>query len=282
MHLCALLLLLFAPHATAERSSISLSLQVEPQQEQCFFAEAVAGQRIEATVLVYRGGKLDVYLRVDPPNGGVPLFNKLLFSNLGDDGRMLPTIVKKGTTFAAPTTGVFSFCVDNRLAKFTAKVLTFDLTVSDAPIGPAGAPSDVVRAPAPGAAVPAGVLTSPEGAAAASALQHLARVKQIAWRLGSLEDRLLDDLKYHVVRARRHYDTLLSTEARVGWWAAAEMLAVALAACVQVMQVFAWFRNTGGGPAPASPGKGAPAPLFSLPGATPRKGDGSTSARGRV
>jgi hypothetical protein len=271
----------------------SLSLQVDPLTEECFFAEADEGQKVEATVLVFRGGKLDVYLRVEPPNGGAPLFNKLLFSNLADDGKMLPTIVKKGFSFTATAAGLYQVCVDNKMAKYTAKVLTLDVTVSDVLGG--GRTGDVVKAPAAGSELLADELehqlTTTDGLAP-SAIQHVARVKQLAARLQSVEDRFLDDLRYHSLRTRRHHDTLVSTEARVGWWACAELAAVALAAAFQVLLVFTWFSGTAGAAAVAAAGGGgahAPPPLFSaLPlgggaGLSARKAaEGSTSARGRA
>ena len=44
-----------------------LSLQVDPQSEVCFFEPLQAGDSAEATVLVYRGGKLDIGLRIEGP-----------------------------------------------------------------------------------------------------------------------------------------------------------------------------------------------------------------------
>jgi hypothetical protein len=56
------------------------------------------------------------------------LYNQLLFSNVDDKtGKLLNTIVKKGHKFKAPSSGTYSFCVDNKMAKWTAKVVTFEL-----------------------------------------------------------------------------------------------------------------------------------------------------------
>jgi hypothetical protein len=287
------LLALLSACARALLDHTSLSLQVDPLKEECFFAEADAGQKVETTVLVYRGGKLDVYLRVEAPNGGDPLFNKLLFSNLAEDGRMLPTIVKKGFTFSAPAAGMYTICVDNRMAKYTAKVLTLDITVSDTVGGGGGGGgADVVKAPGPGAALDPdvldSVLTTHDGLAP-TAVQHVARVKRLAARLQSLEDRFLDDLRYHSLRMRRHFETLLSTERRVGWWSCGELVAIAVAVLFQVYTVFAWFPATvAGGPLVAAGAGGVPPLPFAVPpipgfsGLSARKVEGSTSARGRV
>lgn len=43
---------------------LRVGAQVEPQSQTCFYEDAKAGDSVEATVLVYRGGKLDIKLRV--------------------------------------------------------------------------------------------------------------------------------------------------------------------------------------------------------------------------
>lgn len=73
----------------------SRSLQVEPQQETCLYEELYSGQAVEGMAMVYRGGKLDIRLRVEDPNKRI-LYDQLLFSNIDDaTGAMLNTIVRK-------------------------------------------------------------------------------------------------------------------------------------------------------------------------------------------
>jgi hypothetical protein len=120
-----------------------LSLQVDPQSEVCFFESLAAGDSAEATVLVYRGGKLDIGLRIEGPlpadapavsgalklvssrsaaPAGPVLYERLLFSNLDDrSGQPLPTIVKKGFSFVASGSGVFGFCLNNKMAKCVSR-----------------------------------------------------------------------------------------------------------------------------------------------------------------
>lgn len=106
----------------------SISLQVEPQSEFCFYEVLPSGVSAEALVMVYRGGKLDVGLRIEgpltvssspaTPGTGPVLFERLLFSNLDDrTGQPLPTIVKKGYSFSAPAEGTYAFCINNKMAK---------------------------------------------------------------------------------------------------------------------------------------------------------------------
>ena len=106
----------------------SISLQVEPQSEFCFYEVLPAAASAEALVMVYRGGKLDVGLRIEgplpasssptTPGAGPVLYERLLYSNLDDrTGQPLPTIVKKGYSFSAPAEGTYAFCINNKMAK---------------------------------------------------------------------------------------------------------------------------------------------------------------------
>lgn len=59
------------------------------------------------------------------------IFDQLLFSNVDDaTGKMLDTIVKKGHSFVTRQGGVYGFCFDNKMSRWTAKVVTFDLDVT--------------------------------------------------------------------------------------------------------------------------------------------------------
>jgi hypothetical protein len=257
----------------------TLSLQVEPQSETCFHQDVAASQRVEATVLVFRGGKLDVSLRIEGPAGGAPLYERLLHANIDDTtGMPLPTIVRKGHSFAAPSAGVYTFCISNKMARWTAKVLEFQVRLS-AGGAAAAAPAlgDVVKAAAPGAAVPEGVLTEDDGAAAGeSAASHLSTMRGFAFRLQQRAWRVMDDAVYHRMRSDRHHDTLLSTERRVAAWTLAECAAVVAFALAQVLVVRAWFSEPdGGAPMPSSRGGGG---LAGWGGATSARSGGSLAS----
>lgn len=51
-----------APHV--DKTHKLFVLQVEPLKEECFHENVAAGEVVDAKVLVYRGGKLDIKLRV--------------------------------------------------------------------------------------------------------------------------------------------------------------------------------------------------------------------------
>ena len=264
----------------------TISLQVDPRKEECLYLDVAQGSEVEALIMVYRGGKLDVEFRVLSPSGA-SLYQQLIFSNLDAEGRELPTIVKKGPKFTASEEGVHTFCFNNQMAKWTAKVLTFDVTVRAPSGGEAttGA-ADVVKAPAGGAAalVPAGSLTTQEGADR-SALQHLGSLRRFSDRFLSLLVTLEQDLQYHRLRSQRHHATLLSTEWRVSSWSSAETTTVLLCAVFQVWLVRRWFSDGApqqhaaaashsasvGGPSGSFSARGAAADLLGQ-GFTPRKG----------
>lgn len=100
--------------ACAQTKRVELSLQVEPQRQDCFYEDAKAGDMIEAGVMVFRGGKLDIKLRVEAPDQRV-LHDQLILSNIDEaTGRMLPTIVEKSFKWGAPVDGTYVICLDNR------------------------------------------------------------------------------------------------------------------------------------------------------------------------
>ncbi len=53
---------------TLSVASLLIFVQIEPKTEECFFEDIQAGEDVEALALVYRGGKLDIKLRVSSPD----------------------------------------------------------------------------------------------------------------------------------------------------------------------------------------------------------------------
>ena len=57
--------------------------------------DITAGREVRAKALVFRGGKLDIKMRVEGPAKEI-LYDNMLFSNVDDaTGRLLDTIVRK-------------------------------------------------------------------------------------------------------------------------------------------------------------------------------------------
>jgi len=85
----------------AAAAPISLAFQVEPRVEECLYHEIKQGQKVRAEILVVRGGKLDVRMKIDAPGKG-RLYEKLVYSNIEDtSGSVVDTLLKKGHTVRA-------------------------------------------------------------------------------------------------------------------------------------------------------------------------------------
>lgn len=89
-------------------------LKIEPSAEQCFFETLAVGDVVDVSVLVYRGGQLNIKLRIVKPDSTV-LLERSVFSALDDaTAQLLPTIVRKGHKWEVTQEGAYSFCADNR------------------------------------------------------------------------------------------------------------------------------------------------------------------------
>ncbi len=136
------------------------------------------------------------------------LFDRLLFSNVDDTTqRLLPTIVKKGTTFVASRSGVYTFCFDNRMAKWTAKNVTFDLDISDPNDASAraerAAQSDRENA----------LITGADIDPKTSVVLMRAATNRLHAKLAQVEN----DQSFHYHREKRHRNTIESTTPPVMW-----------------------------------------------------------------
>jgi hypothetical protein len=277
----SLLLVVLCVQVVLSKTSSQFSLEVAPQSESCFFEELPEKVSVEATVLTYRGGKLDVGLRIEGPNptsgtnAGPVIYEKLLFSNTDDrTGAPLPVVVKKGYKFTTDTPGQYSFCLNNKMARWTSKVCTLDISVdSDLGVGGGGGgggSGSVVRAAAPGAPVPEGLATEVD----ASAAQSTATMRVSQRHLADSLAEVYSAITYHRTRTNRHHSTLLSTESRTGWWTVAESLVLCVVAALQLLLVTRWFAGPStllpqmGSAKKASPLRGfsSPAPLASARG----------------
>ena len=245
--LCLVSLSLLPSPSSAEFTS--LSFQLEPQREECMYQDVPEGAEVEAMLVVFRGGKLDVKLRVESPAKTV-LYEKLLFSNIDDrSGAMLSTIVRKGTSFRADAGGVYAVCVDNRMARWTAKVLTLDIDVRD--------PNDVIAKAEREAkeARDKAILSGGEVDPKVAFTLMRASANRIHHKMQSIESAQ----QHHYHREQRHRETIDSTEKRLHLWSLAESLAVVIGAALQVVIVTVyWFRDPNAKVAMGSPAPGAP------------------------
>ena len=166
---------------------------------------------------------VDIKLRVEKPDGAV-LYEQLLFSNLDASGALMDTIVKKGAKVVAPAAGAYAFCLDNRMARWTAKVQTFELELRD----PAAAGAGDVAALAPGAS------------ASETAAHSVAVLKRMATRLHSRLLMIENAQLYHYHREITHRAVIERTRARVGWFGAVEGVVVLALTLTQVVLLRTW------------------------------------------
>ncbi len=102
----------------------ALTMQVEPRTTECFLYKASRGETLDFEFIVTRGGLLDVNLRISSPGGKI-LHEALHFFQEGEESIQ---------TITADEAGAYSFCFDNEMSRWTAKVVKFELNVlSDSP-----------------------------------------------------------------------------------------------------------------------------------------------------
>lgn len=163
------------------------------------------------------------------------LYDRLIFSNLDDStGAMLSTIVKKGSSFLAQRGGVYGFCFDNRMARWTAKVVTFDLDISDPNDPLARAEKEAIEARS------TAWLTGSDIDPKMAVTLMRAAVNRIHAKLGQVEG----DQMFHLQREKRHRGTIESTNSRVQWYTVVESIIVVAVAVTQIFLVQSWFPNS--------------------------------------
>ena len=209
--------------AAAPASRSELSFEVPAAHEDCVYVDLDAGDVLNTTVLVYRGGHLDINLRVTDLGGAgggrpeVVLYNEMIYSAIGPDGDLVDAIIKKGPSLTAPAEGGYAVCLDNRGSRWTSKVLTLELAVTPAVNGGSGSPAS------PGATV--------------DVMQALVtRMKHTLEGVSSTQ-------LYGYHREQRHRRTVESTNSRVKLWAAVETGVLCVIVVGQVMLMKSWFKR---------------------------------------
>ena len=149
------------------------------------------------------------------------MYDRLIFSNIDDaTGSMLSVIVKKGYTWTASTTGEYNICLDNTMARWTAKVVVFELSVTDplSTVGDFGFDS-----------------------AKANSSDAVESMRVTTQRLHAKLQQIDHLQSYHYHRERQHRNTAESTNSRVQWWTVAETGIILTVVSVQVFIVRSWF-----------------------------------------
>eukprot|EP00727_Mastigamoeba_balamuthi_P006834 m51a1_g2771 putative C-tail anchored protein, emp24/gp25L/p24 family/GOLD (204) ;mRNA; r:1020916-1021880 len=113
---------LLALSALCAVSLAALTFQIEPRSEECFHFDVPGavpvGESAQVRWQVTRGGLLDVGVRLAAPDNS-ELLNKMHFEANGDS--------KGYFDFVPNLQGTYSLCFDNKMSRFTAKVIQFSV-----------------------------------------------------------------------------------------------------------------------------------------------------------
>ena len=90
-------------------ASKTITLQVEPQTEECFYVDITERQLVTIAFTVSRGGKLDIYLTVIEPSGS-QIHRELYFFDAHREDFM-------GNYQFQASQGTYSICFDNKMAR---------------------------------------------------------------------------------------------------------------------------------------------------------------------
>lgn len=98
---------------------------VDAHGEECFFDKAETGTKMALTFEVVDGGFTDIDVKITGPDGNV------IYQGEGESSSKY--------TFAAPSTGIYTYCFNNEKATAVPKIVMFSMEVGEAPRGTPGA-----------------------------------------------------------------------------------------------------------------------------------------------
>eukprot|EP01091_Cochliopodium_minus_P006427 TRINITY_DN1632_c0_g1_i1.p1 TRINITY_DN1632_c0_g1~~TRINITY_DN1632_c0_g1_i1.p1 ORF type:complete len:215 (+),score=38.66 TRINITY_DN1632_c0_g1_i1:1-645(+) len=185
-----------------------LVFQVEPLSEECYFLEINEQQLRHPIIIelgVMRGGLLDVLLEVYNPQ------NDRIYSQMYFEEQ------HRGTThnFVAEAIGSYKVCMNNKMARWTAKVVSFQ-----AKIGEGKEKHNPIKK------------------------EDIDPFHESLNSILNLYDRIISQQNYLKDREYRHTSTLESTYQRIAWFSFFESSVLILLGIVQIFFVRTWFSNT--------------------------------------
>eukprot|EP01112_Ceratiomyxa_fruticulosa_P021718 TRINITY_DN774_c1_g1_i2.p1 TRINITY_DN774_c1_g1~~TRINITY_DN774_c1_g1_i2.p1 ORF type:complete len:206 (+),score=36.96 TRINITY_DN774_c1_g1_i2:99-716(+) len=181
--------------------SHSLTIQVEPKTEECFYENINAGSEVIANYQVTRGGLLDIEVKIFDPS------NNNIFTGLHFETKM-----KGKQNFVAYQSGVYKFCFNNEMSRFTAKVLTFNIGVGSEAKG-----SEPVKA------------------------EHLSPIENSVQKIDRVLQMCISEQRRIRVREQTHRDTAEDTNGRIVWWSVGETVTLLVMSIGQIWYLRRWF-----------------------------------------
>jgi hypothetical protein len=166
-----------------------LVFQVEPKASECFFVDLTPGQKVSVPFFVTRGGLLDIDLRILGPQNE-PISSGMQFESSTVD-------------FTVRNQGPHQFCWNNEMARWTAKVVQFDVYVDGKPSSLVGKEKMKAEPVTPGALSP---------------------LEMAVNRISDALNQIQKDQHFLRVRETAHRDTAESTNTRVLWYSVLESI----------------------------------------------------------
>ena len=226
VHFSFLLLLLFSSlvatsHSAAPHFASSLTFQVEPRNEQCFYEELTADVPFRMEFEVTRGGLLDIRLRVNDPNGLV-VIERMAYFNRADEAM---NEAEGRVEWTATMSGRYAICFDNSMSRWTAKVVS--LFVHNLNPGAAQAAADRATT------------------ASAAKLQDLGGMVDSIIKIADQLDEI-EKLQHHQrVREQQWRDEGEASDANVQWLTLIEGVLLVGVTVGQLQYIRNWFKETG-------------------------------------
>jgi len=170
----------------------ALTLQVEPKMEECFHEDIPANSDVELTFTVIRGGLLDIRTKIEGPDG-VIYEDLIFFNHEAADGKQDHT-----QAWRVNKASSYKFCFDNKMSRFTAKVVDFEIYYHSTD----------------------GAIRGDKNEPASH--DDVKTIEESVKRMGQSFDHVEKELNYLRNRESRHRETAESTNSRIFWYSLLE------------------------------------------------------------
>eukprot|EP01083_Nonionella_stella_P076726 209236_1 len=195
----------------------TLTFQVEPREEQCFFSRLTRGEEFDLYFEVIRGGLLDIEFNFKAPTGQILEHRVAFFTDDENQNNMQGRFNHR-----ANMEGDYAFCFDNRNSRWTGKLISFDLTEENE------------------------MMPNLQ----TTAMPDTAKVEDMAVMIGSVQDlqktlaKISNLQKHNRWREAIHRDIQEATNGRVQWMAMLQFIALVGLSTFQLTYIKQWFSNT--------------------------------------
>lgn len=206
----------------------TVSFQVEPREEECFYNDLPAGETVSVYLFVLRGGLLDIMLDIRAPDDS-KIFSNMIFSNRDDSGRIVDDLIAKGHTFITEEAGTYKVCFNNKVSRWTSKVIIFDFVVGYDKELLDGEDIDVI------------------GPEISDSLEQVKRMERSLQNILNKMRALEVEQSYYKRRISRHHKTTESTKSRVVFYTFIETGVAIGFGLFQYFYVRHWFKDAFGG-----------------------------------